>query len=66
MTCSCDKKGFRVRINVSTSVKGVKTHDSTMELNDQEVSEIPKFVDMALQESDRLVNELDKRYPPQV
>jgi NOL1/NOP2/fmu family ribosome biogenesis protein len=62
----CNNKGFRVRINVSTSVKGVKTHDSTIELNDKEMSEMPKFVDIALQESDRLVNELDKRYPPQV
>tara|TARA_R110000823_G_scaffold138626_2_gene268193 strand:+ start:152 stop:349 length:198 start_codon:yes stop_codon:yes gene_type:complete len=59
-------KGFRVRINVSVSVKGIKTHDSTIELEDEEISKLPKFVDQALQESDRLVNELDRRYPPQV
>ena len=47
----------RYRINVSTSVKGVKTYDCTVEM---------AGVDMAvvLEQSDRLVAELDRRYPP--
>ena len=47
----------RRRINVSTSVKGVKTFDATVEIIDGTNEEI-------LIESDALVAELDKRYPP--
>jgi len=47
----------RVRIEVSTSVKGVKTYSCTCEMIDTETTEV-------LAESDNLVLELDKRYPP--
>ena len=54
----------RVRINVSTSVKGVKTWDATVELVDDANiyvdNDLPARV---LAESDWLVAELDKRYP---
>jgi len=46
----------RIRINVSTSVKGVKTFDCTVELAGATVEE-------ALAESDKLVAALDQRYP---
>ena len=49
----------RRRINISTSVKGVKTYDATIELIDATNEE-------ALAESDALVAELDSRYPPQL
>ncbi len=48
----------RIRIEVSTSVKGVKTYSCTAEITDAEVEEV-------LLDSDRLVKELDNRYPPQ-
>lgn len=46
----------RTRVEVSTSVKGVKTFSCTVELMDGTNEEI-------LAESDALVAELDKRYP---
>lgn len=46
----------RRRINISTSVKGVKTYDATIELIDATNEE-------ALAQSDALVKELDFRYP---
>jgi hypothetical protein len=49
----------RVRIEVSTSVKGVKTYSCTVERLDAELSDV-------LADSDKLVVELDKRYPPQI
>ena len=49
----------RRRINISTSVKGVKTYDATIEL-------IDATNEQTLAESDTLVAELDKRYPPQI
>jgi len=49
----------RRRINISTSVKGVKTYDATIELIDATNEE-------ALAESDALVKELDLRYPATV
>jgi len=49
----------RHRINISTSVKGIKTYDCTCELVNATVEEV-------LAESDRLVLELDKRYPSPV
>ena len=50
------EKSIRRRINVSTSVKGIKTFDCTVDiLNGTE--------DEALKESDSLVAQLDKRYP---
>ena len=49
----------RRRVNVSTSVKGVKTWDATVELIDGTNEEV-------LAESDALVEKLDKRYPFEV
>lgn len=51
----------RYRINVSTSVKGVKTFDCTFEYIGP-----PNVQDMryALERSDALVAALDARYPP--
>ena len=46
----------RTRINISTSVKGVKSYDCTVEMMDVTNEE-------ALTESDALVKELDIRYP---
>ena len=46
----------RRRINISTSVKGIKTYDATVELLDSTNEEVPA-------ESDKLVAELEKRYP---
>ena len=46
----------RIRINVSTSVKGVHSFDVTVEMADATPEEV-------LAESDRLVKELDQRYP---
>ena len=45
----------RIRISVSTTSKGVKSYDCTIEVD--------STVEEALQESDRLVAELDRRYP---
>lgn len=53
------EKSKRYRINVSTSVKGVKTYDCTIDLVGFTQAEV-------LAESDALVAELDKRYPPQI
>ena len=52
---------YRTRINVSTSVKGIKTWDCTVE----EVSDNipPTQREIVLSASDALVAELDKRYP---
>ena len=47
----------RTRIEVSTSVKGIKTYSCTVEMFDAEQPDV-------LSESDALVCELDKRYPP--
>lgn len=51
------EKSKRYRINVSTSVKGVKTFDCTVDLLGFTMEEI-------LAESDKLVAALDARYPP--
>ena len=47
---------LRYRINVSTSVKGVKTFDCTVDGLGFSMEEV-------LAESDKLVAELQKRYP---
>ncbi len=49
-------KSIRYRIGVSTSVKGVKTYDCTCDVEGFTMAK-------ALAESDKLVAELDKRYP---
>jgi hypothetical protein len=46
----------RYRINISTSVKGIKTYDCTVDIQGATVEEV-------LAESDRLVALLDQRYP---
>lgn len=51
------EKSTRYRISVSTSVKGVKTYDCTVDMLNAAMDEV-------LAESDKLVAELDKRYPP--
>jgi len=47
----------RYRVNISTSVKGVKTYDCTVDMTGTSMDEV-------LSESDKLVAEMDKRYPP--
>ncbi len=46
----------RYRVNVSTSVKGVKTYECTVDMTGASPTEV-------LEASDSLVAELDKRYP---
>ena len=53
------EKTIRQRVGVSTSVKGIKSYDCTVEITDGEVS-----LDEIIAKSDALVAELDKRYPP--
>lgn len=50
------EKSKRYRVNISTSVKGVKTYDCTVDMQGFTIEE-------TLAESDKLVAELDKRYP---
>lgn len=52
-------KSKRYRVNISTSVKGIKTYDCTVDMTESTMEEV-------LSESDKLVAELDKRYPPQI
>ena len=49
----------RYRINVSTTSKGIKSYDCTFD--GEGVSR-----EQALAESDELVRQLDRRYPPQI
>ena len=48
----------RIRTNVSTRVKGIKTFDATVEMTGEGVTK-----EMVLAEHDALVQELDQRYP---
>ncbi len=50
------QKSIRYRVNISTSVKGVKTWECTVDAEGFEMYNV-------LQESDALVKELEKRYP---
>jgi len=50
------QKSIRYRVNVSTSIKGVKTFDCTVDMENYPMDEV-------LAESDKLVKELEKRYP---
>lgn len=50
------EKKVRYRVNVSTSVKGVKTFECTVDMEGFTMEEI-------LAESDALVKALDARYP---
>tara|TARA_Y100001963_G_scaffold47704_1_gene67120 strand:+ start:131 stop:418 length:288 start_codon:yes stop_codon:yes gene_type:complete len=63
-----EKSKIRVRVNVSTSVKGVKTYDGTVELidvvkSDLTMQDVKTLTTICLVENDRLIAELDKRYP---
>jgi len=53
------EKSIRYRVNVSTSVKGIKTFDCTVDMLNATMEE-------TLIESDKLVAELSNRYPPQI
>ncbi len=53
----------RIRINVSTSTKGVHTFEVTVENLGATSEALQEAGDIALAESDRLVAELDQRYP---
>ena len=52
-------KSIRYRVNVSTSVKGVKTWDATVDGDNYTMDEV-------LAESDKFVAELTRRYPSQI
>ncbi len=60
----------RYRVSVSTSVKGVKSYDCTVEITANEeahngpVMQVVEVKELIIAESDALVAELDKRYPP--
>ena len=63
-----EKSKIRVRVNVSTSTKGVKTYDGTVELidvvkSDLTMQDVKTLTTICLVENDRLIAELDKRYP---
>ena len=49
----------RYRVNVSTSVKGIKTYECTVDITGGTEDEV-------LEASDSLVSQLDKRYPATV
>ena len=51
-----ETKSLRYRVNVSTSVKGIKTFECTVDGDGFTMEEV-------LAESDKLVAELMKRYP---
>ena len=53
------EQSIRYRVNVSTSVKGIKTFDCTVDM-------LNAVMDKVLEESDKLVAELEKRYPPPI
>lgn len=53
----------RYRVNVTTSVKGIKTYDCTVDIQRSD-ADANEMRDTVLAESDALVAELDKRYPP--
>ncbi len=61
------QKSLRYRVNVATSVKGIRTWDCTVELEQGEPiisleSALASMID-ALGLSDELVLQLEKRYP---
>ena len=62
----------RFRINISTSVKGVKTYDCTVDIERKIIGGGEVDTDNEYQrqeilaESYKLTAELDKRYPPSV
>jgi len=56
---------IRRRINVSTSVKGIKSYDCTIEMVDPMADPLQLIAaqEVVLKMSDLMVAELDKRYP---
>ncbi len=50
------QKRLRYRVNISTSVKGIKTWDCTVDSEGLDMKQV-------LTQSDVLVAELEKRYP---
>ena len=50
------KESIRYRVNISTSVKGVKTWDCTVDGDGMTMEAV-------LSDSDKLVKELETRYP---
>jgi hypothetical protein len=50
------QSGKRIRVNVSRTSKGARSFEATVEMNDASIEE-------ALAESDRLVAQLEARYP---
>ena len=48
----------RIRLNVSTSVKGVKTYDVTIEMTGEGVT-----LEMVEEKSDEAVAKMDAKYP---
>ncbi len=50
------ERSIRYRINVSTSVKGIKTFECTVDMENYLMSEV-------LEHSDALVKQLEQRYP---
>ena len=54
-----EEKSLRYRVNISTSVKGIKTWECTVDGAGYTQEEI-------LAESDKLVAQLEKRYPIKV
>ncbi len=55
----------RYRVNVSTTAKGIKTFDCTVEVaTDEKLADPESIKNTILGESDALVKELDQRYPP--
>ena len=55
---AANETGKRYRINISTTSKGLKSFDCTVEIYGDEVT-----MEEVLAESDRLVKELDQKYP---
>ena len=59
-----EHRSLRFRVNVSTSVKGIKTWDCTVDgTHVENLEEAAKDRAAILQQSDALVAELDRRYP---
>ena len=52
-----ETKSKRYRIQISTSVKGIKTYEAVVDMTGFTREEV-------LTESDNLVKDLDSRYPP--
>lgn len=56
------ERSVRYRINVSTSVKGHKTYDCTVDATEN-IDRDEGFMESVLERSDALVAALDAKYP---